>query len=149
MTTEIRQATIRHIDDLLPLVSAYHEFEGVVQDAGTRRMVISTLLMAPDLGPVWLIRQGGSLAGYIAICFGYSIEFGGRDAFVDEFFLLEPFRGKGIGRDVLGRVIEALRKDGVKALHLEVGRSNERAGAMYESAGFVLRDQYHMMSCKL
>ncbi|HEX9853517.1 MAG TPA: GNAT family N-acetyltransferase [Woeseiaceae bacterium] len=149
MTTEIRQATIRHIDDLLPLVSAYHEFEGVAQDAETRRKAISTLLIAPELGPVWLIHHAGKLAGYIAICLGYSIEFGGRDAFVDEFFLLEPFRGKGIGLEVLGRVIEALRNDGVKALHLQVGQSNERARAMYEAAGFVLRDQYHLMSCEL
>lgn len=149
MSTEIRQATIRHIDELLPLVSAYHDFEGVVQDAGTRRRVISTLLMAPELGPVWLIHHGGKLAGYIAVCLGYSIEFGGRDAFVDEFFLLESFRGQGIGREVLDRVIDALRKDDVKALHLEVGKSNKRARSMYEAAGFELRDQYHLMSCVL
>ena len=149
MATEIRLATIRHIDELLPLVSAYHDFEGVIQDEGTRRKTISTLLLAPDLGPVWLIYHAGSLAGYIAICLGYSIEFGGRDAFVDEFFLREDFRGKGIGTAVLKMVIERLGDDGVKALHLEVGKSNQRAQAMYEAAGFVLRDQYHLMSCEL
>jgi ribosomal protein S18 acetylase RimI-like enzyme len=149
MTTEIRQATIRHIDDLLPLVSAYHDFEGVAQDAGIRRKVISTLLMAPELGPVWLIYESGSLAGYIAVCLGYSIEFGGRDAFVDEFFLLEHFRGKGIGSAVLDMVIKRLKADDVKALHLEVRQSNKRAQAMYAAAGFVRRDQYHLMSCEL
>jgi GNAT superfamily N-acetyltransferase len=149
MTTEIRLATIRHIDELLPLVSAYHDFEGVVQDADTRRKTISTLLLAPELGPVWLIYHAGNLAGYIAICLGYSIEFGGRDAFVDEFFLLEDVRGKGIGSAVLAMVIPRLREDEVKALHLEVGQSNQRARAMYEAAGFVLRDQYHLMSCEL
>jgi ribosomal protein S18 acetylase RimI-like enzyme len=149
MATEIQLATIRHIDELLPLVSAYHDFEGVIQDAEMRRKAISNLLLAPELGPVWLIYHAGSLAGYIAICLGYSIEFGGRDAFVDEFFLLEDFRGKGIGRAVLDMVIKRLKEDDVKALHLEVGQSNQRARAMYEAAGFVLRDQYHMMSCEL
>ncbi len=149
MTTEIRLATIRHIDELLPLVSAYHDFEGVVQDADTRRKTISTLLLAPELGPVWLIYHAGRLAGYIAICLGYSIEFGGRDAFVDEFFLLEDFRGKRIGSAVLEMVMQRLREDEVTALHLEVGQSNQRARAMYEAAGFVLRDQYHLMSCEL
>jgi ribosomal protein S18 acetylase RimI-like enzyme len=149
MTTEIRLATIRHIDELLPLVSAYHDFEGVVQDADTRRKTISTLLLAPELGPVWLIYHAGRLAGYIAICLGYSIEFGGRDAFVDEFFLLEDFRGKRIGSAVLEMIMQRLREDEVTALHLEVGQSNQRARAMYEAAGFVLRDQYHLMSCEL
>jgi ribosomal protein S18 acetylase RimI-like enzyme len=149
MATDIGLATIRHIDELLPLVSAYHDFEGVEQDAETRRKTISTLLIAPELGPVWLIHHAGSLVGYIAICLGYSIEFGGRDAFVDEFFLLEDFRGKGIGTAVLKMVIKHLKDDDVKALHLEVGKSNQRARAMYEAAGFVLRDQYHLMSCEL
>ena len=149
MTTEIRLATIRHIDELLPLVSAYHDFEGIVQDGEMRRKTISTLLLAPELGPVWLISHAGTLAGYIAICLGYSIEFGGRDAFVDEFFLLDDFRGKGIGTVVLEMVIERLKEDSVKALHLEVGQSNQRAQAMYAAAGFVLRDSYHLMSCEL
>lgn len=146
MSTEIRQASIRHIDELMPLVRAYHEFEGVSQDDETRRKAISTLLLAPELGPVWLIYDAGRLAGYIAICLGYSIEFGGRDGFVDEFFLLEDFRGKGTGRKVLALVIERLKADDVKALHLEVGKANRRAQVLYTSAGFVLRDQYHLMS---
>ncbi len=149
MAIEIRLATIRHIDELLPQVSAYHDFEGVVQDDETRRKTISTLLLAPELGPVWLIYYAGSLAGYIAICLSYSIEFGGRDAFVDEFFLQEDFRGKGIGSAVLDMVIALLKEDDVKALHLEVGQSNEHARAMYEAAGFVLRDQYYLMSREL
>ncbi|HSD68557.1 MAG TPA: GNAT family N-acetyltransferase [Woeseiaceae bacterium] len=149
MTTEIRQASIRHIDELIPLVRAYHDFEGVTQDDETRRKTVSTLLLAPELGPVWLIFEGGQLVGYIAICLGYSIEFGGRDAFIDEYFLLEDFRGKGIGGKVLGLVLERLKGDEVKALHLEVGKANRRAKALYTAAGFVLRDQYHLMSREL
>ncbi|MCI0517319.1 MAG: GNAT family N-acetyltransferase [Woeseiaceae bacterium] len=149
MATEIRQATIRHIDELMPLVRAYHDFEGVTQDDETRRKTISTLLLGPELGPVWLIYDAEHLAGYIAICLGYSIEFGGRDGFIDEFFLLENFRGKGIGGKVLGLVLERLKGDDVKALHLEVGKANRRAKALYTAAGFDLRDQYHLMSREL
>ncbi|MEQ9561072.1 MAG: GNAT family N-acetyltransferase [Woeseiaceae bacterium] len=149
MTIEISLASIRHIDDLLPLVKAYHEFEGVDQDEESRRNSIANLLLAPDLGPVWLIFEESLLAGYIAICYGYSIEFGGRDGFIDEFYLLENFRGRGIGKTVLQKVLARLKADDIRALHLEVSRSNHKAIKLYEAEGFQIRDKYHLMSCAL
>jgi ribosomal protein S18 acetylase RimI-like enzyme len=149
MTCEITLASIRHIDDLLPLVKAYHEFEGVEQDDETRRNSIASLLLAPDLGPVWLIYEDGTLAGYIAVCYSYSIEFGGRDGFIDEFYLIENFRGRGIGRAVLQKVLAELKANDVRALHLEVSRDNHRAIKLYEAEGFQMRDKYHLMSCPL
>jgi ribosomal protein S18 acetylase RimI-like enzyme len=149
MTCDIRLASIRHIDDLLPLVKAYHEFEGVDQDDETRRNSLAQLLLAPDLGPVWLIFDESSLAGYIAVCYGYSIEIGGRDGFIDEFYILDDFRGRGIGQTVLRLILEKLKANDIKALHLEVSRSNRRAIKVYEAEGFQVRDKYHLMSCTL
>ncbi len=37
----------------------------------------------------------GTAAGYAALTFGFSLEVGGRDAFIDELFLIEAARGKG------------------------------------------------------
>jgi ribosomal protein S18 acetylase RimI-like enzyme len=149
MSIQITLASVRHIDDLLPLVKAYHEFEGVDQDDETRRNSMANLLLAPDLGSVWLILEKGSIAGYIAVCFGYSIEFGGRDGFIDEFYLLENFRGRGIGKTVLQMVLAKLKANDIRALHLEVSRANHRAVKLYEAEGFRLRDKYHLMSCAL
>jgi ribosomal protein S18 acetylase RimI-like enzyme len=146
MTTEIRLATIRHVEELLPLVRAFHGLEGVVQDDQTRRSALASLLMAPELGSVWRIYHAGKLTGYIAICLGYSIEFGGKDGFVDEFFLVEASRGRGIGRAALNLVVAELVSADVKALHLEVAQSNRRAQELYASAGFKLREKYHLMS---
>ena len=101
------------------------------------------------MGAVWDIRRSGALIGYVALCFGYSIEFGGRDAFIDEFFLVPEARGKGIG----GRVLDAVKAEaaaaGVTALHLEVEQDNEVARRLYASHGFRLRDRFHLMSARL
>ena len=35
------------------------------------------------------LEAAGKAVGYAAVTFGYSLEFGGRDAFLDEFFLSE------------------------------------------------------------
>jgi ribosomal protein S18 acetylase RimI-like enzyme len=78
-----------------------------------------------------------------------SPEFGGRDAFVDEFYIAAAERGKGIGGRVLKEITVLLRMHGVVAVHLEVDGSNVRARAAYARAGFSSRDKYHVMSLDL
>lgn len=91
----------------------------------------------------------GSPIGYIAVCYSYSIEFGGRDAFIDEFYIEAAERGKGIGGRVLKEIAALMRARGIVAVHLEVDGQNERARAAYARAGFSSRDKYHVMSLEL
>ena len=80
------------------------------------------------------------------MCFGYSIEFGGPDGFVEEMYIPEGHRGKGIGRAVLEEARSHARHPGVKALHLEVVRSYQRAGRLYGSVEFTSGHRCHLMS---
>jgi ribosomal protein S18 acetylase RimI-like enzyme len=82
------------------------------------------------------------------LCRGFSIEFNGFDAFIDEFFLLAEFRGRGIGRFVLEEIKSRARSLDINALHLEVARNNERARRLYRALGFEARDKYLLMSAK-
>jgi ribosomal protein S18 acetylase RimI-like enzyme len=135
---------------LLPLVRAYHEFENIVKTDVERVAALEPLLVADSpLGRIWLIAYSGEIVGYIALCFGYSIEFGGRDAFIDEFFLVEEARSKGIGSAVLAAVKKRAASIGVKALHLEVARTNKIAKELYERLGFRSRAAFQLMSCQL
>jgi GNAT superfamily N-acetyltransferase len=137
------------LEELLPLVSAYHVFEEVETSAKQRRDSVTKLLGDKNLGEIWLVRKLDSLIGYIAVCYSYSIEFGGRDAFVDEFYVEAAERGKGVGGRVLKEIAKVLRARGIVALHLEVDGRNERARAAYARAGFSSRDKYHVMSLAL
>ena len=114
-----------------------------------RRSAVASLLQDKSLGEIWLIRKLDSLIGYIAICYSYSIEFGGRDAFIDVFYVEAAERGKGIGSKVLMEVSELLRERDIVALHLEVDGTNERAKSIYAKEGFLNRDKYHVMSLVL
>ncbi len=139
-----------HLDILLPLVSAYHDFAGLaLSDEHRQQTVIPLLDPTHKLGAIWLVEEDGVFVGYLALCFGYSIEFGGRDAFVDEFFIVPFMRGKGIGSRVIQCIQTEARRLGVKALHLEVARSNTRAIETYSRRGFTSRDRYHLITCKL
>jgi len=149
MNTELRLAEIGDLDQLLPLVTAYHEFEHIESSAGERESALRQLVSEPTLGGIWLIYAEQALAGYIALCRGFSIEFNGFDAFVDEFYLSPRYRGHGIGRDVLETIKGKARDMRIRALHLEVAHSNQRARKLYAAAGFDPRDEYLLMSAHL
>lgn len=114
-----------------------------------RRSSVAKLLTDKSFGEIWLIRKLDGLIGYIAVCYSYSIEFGGRDAFIDEFYIEVAERGRGIGSKVLADVSALLRERDIVALHLEVDGTNERAKSTYERMGFSSRDKYHVMSLVL
>jgi GNAT superfamily N-acetyltransferase len=145
MEPSFRIATDSDVDLLLPMMRAYYAFDHHPFDLEKARAALTGLLPDPTLGRVWLVCAGETAAGYIVLTFGYSLELLGRDAFVDEFFLLESHRGRGWGRKTLEFVEQAARTLGVHAIHLEVTRHNRGAQQFYPKLGFQDR-QHHLMS---
>ena len=98
------------------------------------------------MGAVWLIGLRRAPVGYIALSFGWSIEFGGMDGIIDEFFIRENVRGRGMGTEVLMALMPQLAQAGLKALHLEADPANEPALRLYQRRGFKVRDGYHFLT---
>ena len=137
------------LEALLPLVREYHAFQGIHMPEADRRRAVQGLLADPALGVVWAIRMEDAWIGYIALTFGYSIEMRGRDAFIDELFVRELYRGRGIGTRVLEETRIRAPALGLRALHLEVDRRNRAARALYAKCGFALRDRFSLMTLRL
>ncbi len=85
------------------------------------------------------IENDHDLIGYAALCWSYSIELGGRDVFLDDFYIVPQKRGRGLGRSAMHALISIAREAGCAAFHLEVMAGN-RAEAFYRSLGFKDRD---------
>lgn len=149
MTLKLKIATTEDLDIILPMVKAYHHFEFMETDNDTRSQAIQTLLNNPQYGKIWLIQWEEKTVGYISLCPGYTIEFGGRDAFIDEFFILSDYRGKGLGNKTLELVKEKAREWGIKSLFLEVDKENIIAQNLYKKASFKPRDKYILMNVEL
>lgn len=149
MKIEIRKATVADLPALLPLVTRYHAFEHVEMSDSDRTQAVSALLKDSSAGDIWLIEHARRCIGYVAICVGYSIEFAGYDAFVDEFFIDEAYRRQGIGSQALEFVKQAAQQRGIRALHLEVARDNALARSLYAKSGFRPREKFVLMSASL
>lgn len=137
--SRIRPAGPHDLDALLPLVAQFHGHERIALDAVSRRDALARLLGDPGLGLALVAEAdgaGGGLRGYVLLCLGYSVEFGGRDAFIDEAFVLPAFRGAGLGQALLAEAERHAGRLGVKALHLEADHANPRAADLYRRLGF-------------
>ncbi len=56
--------------------------------------------------------------------------------------ILPQGQGKGMGRRLIETFVEELRRQHVKALHLQVGKSNENAVQFYQRVGFHIIKEY-------
>lgn len=63
----------------------------------------------------------------------------GDEARLAAFAMRPAYRGKGVGRRLMGSLLDALREQGVRRMWLEVIRDNHAAVALYHSLGFEVR----------
>jgi ribosomal protein S18 acetylase RimI-like enzyme len=129
------------LERLLPLVARFTATQGYPFDAAGSRAALAELLARPELGRVYAIVSGEETIGYAVLCFGWSIEWGGRDAFLDELYLEPAWRGRGLARAALRALLSEARAAGVRAVHLEVEAGNEVGQALYRSEGFEGKDR--------
>lgn len=129
---------------LMTLIEEYYTYDGHDFDAAKLRAALLDFLVDHRWGFAWLIYVDDQLAGYMSLMYGYSLEHGGRDAFIDELYLREAFRGKGLGKAAILHMIATCRRERIKTLHLEVEQGNDRARLVYERLGFVPDDSLMM-----
>jgi GNAT superfamily N-acetyltransferase len=141
MKIDLRAAGTHDRDLLLSLMRGLYDAEHIAFDEARAARTLGGLLAAPSLGSVWIIERDGRPAGYAVLTLGYSLEFGGRFAVLDELFIQEEHRGTGIGRQALARLTEICRGLGLEVLRLEVGRTNRVAQELYRKAGFESHDR--------
>jgi diamine N-acetyltransferase len=139
------RAEMDNLEVLLSLVEEYYAFDQHPFEQQRMRTLLTEVLEDASCGYLWLIQQQAQAIGYVFLTLGsYSLEYGGRDAFIDEFYLRRPFRGRGFGRQTIQFLLQTCAELGVKALHLEVERQNLAAQSFYRQVGFRDQDRYLM-----
>jgi ribosomal protein S18 acetylase RimI-like enzyme len=128
-----------HLEKLIAMVTAFHEEAGINLSDQARRNGVAPLLDGIPHGVAYLVGPPRSPIGYIIVTFGWSLEFGGMDGFIDEFYVRPGVRGRGIASETLQTLPRALGDAGLTALHLEVDMTNDTARRLYTRAGFVAR----------
>jgi GNAT superfamily N-acetyltransferase len=134
----------KDIDDIIEMMRCYYAADGYPLIETEARRTVFDLISDERLGRLWVVQDQGRVVGYLAVTLGFSLEYRGHDAFIDELFITEGARGQGMGREALAIAEEYCREVGVKALHLEVERHRESALRLYRRTGFEAHDRYLM-----
>ncbi|MGR3414712.1 GNAT family N-acetyltransferase [Pseudooceanicola nanhaiensis] len=134
---------------LLPMIAAFHEETGISQKPEARAEALMPLLEGSPYGVAYLVGPARAPIGYVVICFGWSLEMGGMDGFLDEIYIRPGVRGRGIGSEVLQNLPKALAGAGLKALHLEARRDDPRIEGFYRRNKFELRPDTVSMTRRL
>lgn len=93
-----------------------------------------------------MMRSDVYVQGYMLVCDGnnvgycvtmktYSVEAGGITIWIDELFVLEEYRSKGLGRELFKYIGENGDKK-LRRIRLEVELENGRAISLYKKMGF-------------
>jgi GNAT superfamily N-acetyltransferase len=122
--------------EVLALMREFYPFEGLVLDDAIAAQALRWVLADPKRGAIFLFQLDGETLGYCALTAGVSLEFGGPYLLLDELYLREEFRGRGLGREAMKFVENYAREAGYLALRLEVHDVNERAKELYRRRGF-------------
>ena len=149
MTIHYRVAAIADLTVLLELVREFHESENLPFDENIDRDVLMDFLADESLGQAWLIQQENKVIGYIVLTLSYSLEYRGRDAYIDEFYIRSQYRGQGIGTKALAFVENTCRTLEIRALHLEVDFANAEARRLYRKVGYQSHDRFLMTKQQL
>jgi GNAT superfamily N-acetyltransferase len=96
---------------------------------------IAFLTANPGAGEIILFEAEGRVVGYSILINYWSNEYGGIVLYIDELYLCQEYRGKGMGTEFI-RYLVRTGYNQCKALSLEVVPSNSKAMKLYMRLGF-------------
>jgi GNAT superfamily N-acetyltransferase len=132
---EVRPARPEEVSELLPLMRAYCDFyessptdEGLVEMAGT-------LIADPEQGALFIARAGGRAVGYATLGWMWSMLRGARMGYLEDLFVAEEARGKGVADALIEMCADRCRERGMPSLGWLTAPDNHRAQAVYNRIG--------------
>ena len=117
------------------LIAQLRDHDNDVSDADLTAAAAG-MLDRPQRGQFLLALDGDAAVGFAALSYLWTLERGGRAAWLDELYVLPGRRGAGIGAALLAAALSTALAAGARALDLEIETGHDRAATLYRRAGF-------------
>ena len=134
--TSFKPLEIIDISTITQMMQDFYAIDNYPIDVEVAKNLFQEFISNEHLGKSWLIYSENEIVGYIILTYIFSFEYGGKIAFLDELFIKETARGKGIGKEAIQFIQKEVPKLSLKLLYLEVEPHNENAQKLYLAHDF-------------
>ena len=132
-----RDITAADKEIVIPMVEDFYRSDAVEHEVPVEIMERSFAAAADPAEPLLrgvLVCDGEEVAGYVYLTFCYSAEVGGRCLFIEEIFLKQAYRGRGLGKEIMAWMEGEYPE--FRRFRLEVTQVNKSAIRLYEKSGY-------------
>lgn len=132
-----RDITPADHDLILPMVRDFYHSDAVLHPVDPAILERSFQAASDPAEPLLrgiLVEADGKPAGYLYITQCYSAEVGGRCVFLEEIYLTQEQRGRGLGGQIMAWIESQYPT--ARRFRLEVNDINENAVRLYQRAGY-------------
>ena len=142
----IREATEADVPLILQFIRDLAEYERMAEHVvATEEMLRRTLFGNPRFAEVLIAEEDGAPAGFALFFHSFSTFLGEPGIYLEDLFVREPMRGRGIGKALLARLARIARERGCGRVEWAVLDWNEPSIAFYRAMGAVGLDDWLTM----
>jgi len=133
---EIAPIAVEEFEELLPLIAAYQRFYEVAEiDEGRNRAFFRRFLAPSEDGLLLGARSEGRLVGYACLYWHFSSLEATESVLMNDLYVDEEARGRGVGRALIEATAEVARERGVPFVEWSTAPDNHTAQRLYDSTG--------------
>ena len=151
--TSTRVRAARH-EDLPAIVAAVGdlltELGSSPPDASRTLESARTLLEDPRLGALLVAEAGGenlAIVGVLGASYQLALHVPGRYALIQDLWVHPSWRGRSVGRELLGALFELARRQGMA--RAEVGLPRESFAGIRATEGFYLHNGFEHLGARM
>lgn len=136
MELTIRRATEADYPQVLSLIREFARFQGAPE-----KVTITAEQMRQDAGlfQCFIAEEGGTVVGFASFFFAY-YSWTGKALYLDDLYVREAYRKRGIGKRLLEAVIALAGRERCRKVRWQVSKWNTNAIDFYKSMGATIDD---------
>ncbi len=138
---QFKPLVLADVETIVPMMQEFYAIDNYHFNIDVSKSLLQEFISNENLGQSWLILSDAEIAGYIILTFIFSFEYQGKIAFLDELYVTETARGKGIGNKAIEFVKAESHKLSLKLIYLEVEPHNKKAQKLYLAHGFEIHNR--------
>lgn len=141
MAHTVRQATIRDLDQLVPLFDNYRQFYGRASDLRAAREFLLARFHNHE-STVFIAHEDERAIGFTQLYPSFSSISLAGIFILNDLFVHEQARRKGVASALMSAAVQFATASGAARLSLSTAITNGAAQALYHSAGWKRDDQF-------